>query len=289
PHVLAINGADYRGKLRMILNANGQSFDVINFLPIEAYLLGVVGAEMPDYWEPEALKAQTIAARSYCLHIKNRFGHQKEWDVKRTAASQVYHGMRAESSIIWKVVTDTQGQVLVSTETGNITPVNVFGYEQDAISGVPCPYCKSIVKPGIYFWPSVKLDEKTVSEKLLNRYPSLATLGEIINIISIKPMKYEDFTRPTYLKLVGSTGKSDTLRAEDFRLTLDPTGFLIRSTTFDLAKKKNEWTFTNGRGFGHSVGMCQSGAQGMARKGKTAEEILMHYYPGSNIKNIYTN
>jgi stage II sporulation protein D len=102
-------------------------------------------------------------------------------------------------------------------------------------------------------------------------------------------MKYEDFTRPTYLKLVGSTGKSDTLRAEDFRLTLDPTGFLIRSTTFDLAKKKNEWTFTNGRGFGHSVGMCQSGAQGMARKGKTAEEILMYYYPGSNIKNIYTN
>jgi stage II sporulation protein D len=177
PHVLAINGAGYRGKLRIILNANGQSFDVINFLPIEAYLLGVVGAEMPDYWEPEALKAQTIAARSYCLHIKNRFGHQKEWDVKRTAASQVYHGMRAESSLIWKVVTETQGQALISTETGNITPsyyssvcgghtensVNVFGYEQDAISGVPCPYCKSIVKPGIYFWPSVKLDEKMVS------------------------------------------------------------------------------------------------------------------------------
>jgi len=61
---------------------------------------------------------------------------------------------------------------------------------------------------------------------------------------------------------------------------------LIKSTTFNLVKKKNEWAFLKGRGFGHSVGMCQSGAQGMAREGKTAEEILMHYYPDSIINKI---
>ncbi|MHC4293581.1 MAG: SpoIID/LytB domain-containing protein [Planctomycetota bacterium] len=303
PYVLTINGADYRGKLRLVLNSNGQTFDVINILPIEAYLLGVVGAEMPDYWEPEALKAQAIAARTYCLYIKNRFGGQRDWDVKRTAANQVYNGLRAESSVIWEVVTETEGSVLVSSESGQIIPayyssvcgghtedsVNVFGQEQEAIQGVPCPYCKNIVKSSIYFWPSITFESKTVSEKLLNRYPSLEKLGEITNIVSVKPSKYDGFIRPTYLKLIGSTGKSDTVRAEDLRLTIDPTGLLIKSTTFDLVKKDDEWAFIKGRGFGHSVGMCQSGTQGMAREGKTAEEILMYYYPDSIIKKIYTD
>jgi stage II sporulation protein D len=303
PYVLTINGADYRGKLRLILNSYGQTFDVVNILPLEAYLLGVVGAEMPDYWEPEALKAQAIAARSYCLYIKNRFGEQRDWDVKRTAANQVYRGLRAESSVIWDVVTETKGEVLLSKESGQIIPayyssvcgghtensVNVFGHEEEAIDGVPCPYCERIVKPSIYFWPTVIFDKNTVSEKLLNRYPSLSRLGEIINIISVKPNQYDDFTRPTYLKLVGSTGQSDTVRAEDFRLAIDPTGMIIKSPTFELVKKENKWAFVKGRGFGHCVGMCQSGAQGMAREGKTSEEILMHYYPGTKVQNIYTN
>jgi stage II sporulation protein D len=303
PYVMTINGTDYRGKLRLIMNSNGQTFDVINILPIEAYLLGVVGAEMPDYWEPEALKAQAIAARTYCLYIKNRFGRERDWDVKRTAANQVYKGLLAESSAIWEVVTETEGDVLVSLESGQIIPayyssvcgghtedsVNVFGQEQEAIQGVPCPYCKSIVKSNFYFWPSITFEGKTVSEKLLNRYPSLEKLGEITNIVSVKPSEYDGFSRPTYLKLIGSTGKSDTLRAEDLRLTIDPTGLLIKSTTFDLVKKENKWAFIKGRGFGHSVGMCQSGAQGMAREGKTSEEILMHYYPDSTINKIYTD
>jgi stage II sporulation protein D len=303
PHVLTINGSDYRGKLKLILNSNGQTFDVINMLPLEAYLLGVTGAEMPDYWEPEALKAQAIAARTYCLHIKNSFGIHRNWDVKRTAANQVYKGLSAESSVIWEVVKETEGDILTSSQTGQLIPAyyssvcgghtedstNVFGHEREAIRGVPCPYCKNIVKPSIYFWSAGGFDEKIVSKKLLDRYPSLAKLGEIINIVSIKPSEYDDFTRPTYLKLIGSTGQSDTVRAEDFRLAIDPTGLLIKSTTFDLKKKSGKWTFINGRGFGHSVGMCQSGAQSMAREGKATEEILMHYYPDSTIRNIYTN
>ena len=111
----------------------------------------------------------------------------------------------------------------------------------------------------------MQFDEKTVSEKLLNRYPSLAKLGEITNIVPVRLSEYDGFTRPTYIKLIGSTGKTDTVRAEDFRLAIDPTGLSIKSTTFNLVKKKNEWVFVKGRGFGHSVGMCQSGAQGMAR------------------------
>jgi len=301
PCILTMNGSAYRGKLRLFLNPDGASFDVINVLPLEAYLLGVVGAEMPDYWEPEALKAQAVAARTYCLYIKNRFGKDRRWDVTRTTANQVYEGVQAESKSIWDVITRTSGMVLVSEDSGRLIPayyssvcgghtedsVNVFGPEDESLQGVPCPYCKHIVKSDLYFWPTVKFDVNTVSKKLLNRYPSLAKLGDIIDINSIKPSTYNSFSRPTYLKVIGSTGKSDTLRAEDFRLTVDPSGMLIKSSTFNIEKKHNKWIISKGRGFGHSVGMCQSGAQGMAREGKSKEQILMYYYPGTTLKNIY--
>ena len=74
PYIFSVNDKSYRGKIRLIANSDANSFDVINLVPLESYIAGVAGAEMPDYWEPEALKCQAIAARTYCLFIKKRFG-----------------------------------------------------------------------------------------------------------------------------------------------------------------------------------------------------------------------
>ncbi len=101
PHVFSFNGVSYRGKLQLIVNPTGHGFDAINVVPLEPYLAGVVGEEMPDYWEPEALKAQAVAARTYCLYIRSRFGTTRNWDVSRTQANQVYGGIQAESSPVW--------------------------------------------------------------------------------------------------------------------------------------------------------------------------------------------
>jgi hypothetical protein len=99
PHIFNLNGDNYRGKLVLILNPDGDSLDAINIVPLEPYLAGVVGAEMPDYWELAALQAQAIAARTYCLYVKRRFGGKRSWDVTRTAANQVYLGVKAESAL----------------------------------------------------------------------------------------------------------------------------------------------------------------------------------------------
>jgi stage II sporulation protein D len=88
------------------------------------------------------------------------------------------------------------------------------------------------------------------------------------------------------VKLTGSNGKSDLLRAEDFRLTIDPTGRKFKSTICQIANLGGKWAFLSGRGWGHGVGMCQCGAQAMARRGRTARQILSHYYPGSRILTI---
>jgi len=304
PYIFNVNGNDYRGKLRLIINPDGNSFDVINLVPPEPYLAGVVGAEMPGYWEPEALKAQAITARTYCFYIKKRFGTNRDWDMKQTAAHQVYRGLSAESAQIWQAVNQTKGQVISCKQSGgheDIFPAyysstcgghtenskNVFGDSFEPLTGVPCPYCQDVAKPKFFFWPMIQFDEADITTKLLERYSQLKQLGEITNITVAGQSDYGEFSRLTKIKLLGSTGKSDFLRAEDFRLAIDPTGRKLRSTICQIIKLSDKWAFLSGRGWGHGVGMCQCGAQGMAREGKTTQQILSYYYPGSKIKSIY--
>ena len=278
--------------------------EAYNARDLEAFLAGVVGAEMPAYWEPQALQAQAIAARTYCLYIKRRFGARRSWDLLSSQAHQLYRGVNAESQPVWDAVEKTSGLVLVcQTQDGNedLFPTyysstcgghtensrNVFGDSFEPLTGLPCPYCKYVAKPIFYFWPRVEFDTEEVSRRLIDRYPSLSKLGQITDITISRQSDYQKFSRATSVKLVGTSGKSDYLRAEDFRLTIDPSGARIRSTSFRLKKQTGKWAFVSGRGFGHAVGMCQCGAQYMARTGKDAHEILSFYYPNSKIVSVY--
>ncbi len=84
-----------------------------------------------------------------------------------------------------------------------------------------------------------------------------------------------------------SLGSVSPLRAEDLRLAIDPTGRRIKSTACHIVTWGDGWAFLSGRGWGHGVGLCQCGAEGLARLGKTADEILQYYYPGSQIVSLY--
>jgi stage II sporulation protein D len=304
PYIFNLNGNDYRGKLKIIVNSDGNTFNAINLVPPEPYLAGVVGAEMPDYWEPEALKAQAIAARTYCFYVKKQFGSNREWDMKQTAAHQVYRGVSAESIQVWQAVNETRGQVVSCKQSDgpvDIFPAyyssacgghsenskNVFGDSFETLIGVPCPYCQDVAKPKFFFWPMIQFDKEYVTARLQQRYSQLKQLGEVKYITVTNESNYGEFARLTKLKLTGSTGKSDFLRAEDFRLAIDPTGRKFRSTICQIVELSGKWAFFSGRGWGHGVGMCQCGAQGMARKGKNAQQILSYYYPGSQIISIY--
>jgi stage II sporulation protein D len=326
PSIFTLNGRSYRGRLKLAIDRNGQTFDAINLVPLEPYLAGVVGAEMPDYWEPQALRAQAIAARTYCLYAKNRFGANRRWDVSRTQANQVYGGIGAESASVWDAVNSTHGQVLTAPDlaTGDgATPDSrrefdpqsairnpqlrglfpayyssicgghtadsegVFGDCFTPLKGVPCPYCKDVAKPSMYLWPMVWLDRDTVTRQLAARYPALASLARIEELVVSGKDDYGSCARAVSIKLVGTTGRTDTLRAEDLRLALDPTGRKIKSMLCQIVPWDDGWAFLAGRGWGHGVGMCQCGAEGMARLGSDAESILRYYYPGSKVVNIY--
>jgi len=304
PHIFNFNGDDYRGKLLIMLNQNAKTFKAINLVPLEPYLAGVVGAEMPDYWEPAALQAQAVAARTYCLYIKRRFGSSRPWDVKKTAANQIYRGLAAESVPVWKAVDKTRGQVLICRQENGVQDIfpayyssacgghtenskYVFGDSFEPLVGVACPYCKDVTKPAFFFWPMAEFEKQKVNERLFSRYPELKRLGNVKDIQPSKQSSYRNFSRILTVKLTGSTGASGFLRAEDLRLCIDPTGSKLRSTICRIVNMAGKWAFVSGRGYGHGVGLCQCGAQGLARRGKNYTQILSYYYPGSRIKKLY--
>jgi stage II sporulation protein D len=296
----------YRGNLEIIINADNKTMMVINNVQLEIYLAGVIAAEMPSYWEIETLKAQAIAARTYCLYMKSKFGKNRRWDVRTTQANQVYKGVRVETMRTTEAVRRTAGVVLCceqelgceefpsyySSACGGHTEnsENVFGDSFPPLRGVDCPYCRKSARPTLFNWPQAVFDQNTVTKNILDKYPALIELGQIVKIEPSKESNYDNnFRRVVSVKLTGSTGKTAILRAEDLRLSIDPSGMKIQSTCCTIVSLPDEgkFIFIAGKGFGHGVGLCQYGSREMARQGKTAEQILIYYYPNSRLKSLY--
>lgn len=145
--VLSLAGQGYRGTLTLL--PRGRGLEVINTLPLERYLRGVVAAEMPKGWLPAAYEAQAVAARSYALA---RLGNRGAFDLYSDTRDQVYGGIAAERTPTDEAVGDTQGQVLTyagrpilayySASTGGRTDTS-----QAAFPGRAVPYLVSVADP----------------------------------------------------------------------------------------------------------------------------------------------
>lgn len=300
PFVFAVDGIPFRGHARIVPNEEGTAFSLINHVPLESYLCGVISAEMQSYWEPEALKAQAIASRTYCLYIKNRFGRGRHWDMKRSQAHQVYKGLSAETVTTSQAVFQTAGVVLVCTDAngkqtmfpayyssacGGHTENSryVFGDEVPALQGVDCPHCRKTTRSEFFYWSGPVYSRSEITRRLTKRYPSLLRLESVERI---EAARQSGDGRITSVRLTGKNGKSAFLRGEDFRLAIDPSGRKLKSAIFTIRQGPQGFEFVEGRGFGHGVGLCQSGAQALARSGKQYPEILQYYYPGSLLVKI---
>jgi len=93
--------------------------------------------------------------------------------------------------------------------------------------------------------------------------------------------------RPVRLILGDERGRSITMGAEDFRLAVDPSGRVVRSTFFAASDEGGAVLLADGRGFGHGMGLCQYGAESLSRQGWSAGRILAYYYPTSRLARAY--
>ena len=257
----------------------------IERVPFEVYIRGVLSSEMPTSFHIEALKAQTVAARSYVL-TKMEQNKNNPYDVVDTVSNQVYLSDEElkekwgkdyvkKMNKVTTAVNETSGEYLeyngevaeaffFSTSTGKTENVEEVFSEK-------LPYLRSVDST----WDKEVSPVYEVEKKFsLQEFYQLLGLQYQDNL-EVKITKTTSTGRVKELQINGTIFSGNTVYQK----------LKLRSTFFKIEKNGNEVIITT-RGYGHGVGMSQYGAEGMAKEGYTYDQILKHYYQGINIKKM---
>jgi SpoIID/LytB domain protein len=310
----------FRGDLELALFGGRRTIRVVNIIGLEDYTHGVVSAEMPQRAPFEALKAQAVVARTHALFIKTvTKRHRKEgYDLCDEQHCQVYGGRRAETERTRSVVVDTRGRVAVyqgkpahviySSHCGGRTQSGVdIGWgnvpywksvEDSAVHEAPpatplelrlflSDWPKGFDRPSGYVHPAHArwtraVPAKALEEKLNRRF-------KIGKLRGLRVLRRVPSGHVESLLIVGSKKNKKLSDEMDIRSLLGVGS--LRSTLFVLdteyrreGKILAPETFVfRGGGWGHAVGLCQSGAMGRAEAGQNYEEIVRAYFLGVEI------
>ena len=256
-------------------------------MELDAYLVGVLLGEMPADFEIEALKAQAVATRTYTLQKIQGTSKHDDADVCVNAAccqafvtgeSFLSAGGAVENlEKMSDAVFRTAGEVL--TYQGALIEATYFscsgGVTEDAVAvwGTDVPYLRSVSSPG---------EEGARNYESSFRYSKkefLSHLG-LPETLSLAPNSF--LTTYTQGNGVASLYIGNTeFTGVQIRSLLE-----LPSTAFQLSIEGDD-VLVDVKGYGHRVGMSQYGAEAMAVAGKTYDEILMHYYPGTKLESIH--
>ena len=247
------------------------------------YLTGVVLAEMPVSFEDEALKAQSVVARTYIIRAsKGASKHDSAAVCMDSACCQGYlapdtflikGGNERDVQRIRELIAETAGEVL--TYEGELIEATYFscsgGVTEDAVAvwGADVPYLQSVESPGeeqaAHYTDTVTFSAEEFASRL-----GISLTG--------RPSGW--FSNITYTE--GGGVASIKIGTESFSGTQLRRLLGLRSTAFEIATEDDSISVTT-RGYGHRVGMSQYGANAMAASGSTYGEILTYYYQGTQL------
>lgn len=293
----------YRGNLEIRLTGSG--ITVINELPVEKYLYGVVPAEMPASFPFEALKAQAVAARSYLISQLGSYG-KYGFDVLDTDSNHVYGGLDRENPVTTRAVDETSGLVLVYHHR----PIAAFyhsssgGFTENSedVWSSALAYIRAKPDPADfndkhYNW-SVHYSMEALTALVNNKLKSYAGQGDfnefsvITDLIEAERTSSGQRVKKLLIEGIDAAGNPVEVsisNADRVRIVLG-----LKSALFTINKEIDAGgnmtgvTFT-GSGWGHGLGLSQWGARGLAEKGYTFQDILQYYYTGVNLATNYGN
>ncbi len=270
---------------------------LVNEIGLEDYLKGVVGKEMNLSEGVEALKTQVVAARTYAIH-EQRLGRVRRvkgerFDLYDDERSQVYGGFERRTEFADRLVEETRGLFLVyggrlvrtfySSSCGGHTEAawDVLQDETDRIpplGGVKCGYCE---RRAAHKWKEPALIPKQeIAEKCLPRELQSARVKSV-EITKTLPGGH---ALELSVRLEGTSRVVKLHANHEFRRQV---AARLRSTLWDRIEDRGDHVAVWGRGYGHGAGMCQIGAYEMARDGRSAAQILEHYFPGAAVQKLY--
>ena len=315
---------EFRGEIRLVWDSHGL-LSVINLVDLESYLRGVVASEMLSSYPLEALKAQSICARSEALATLKR--HERDgFDLCSTVHCQVYGGKTSETANTDQAVQGTRGQVIMyqgkiahtvySAVCGGHTEDN-----ENVWGGPPVAYLRGHpdgdpAKLTAYHFPlqGDELRRYVTQAPLVNCYipkwtrldvyrwvrvierakleASLSEVDKVGTLMELNPLERGSSGRITRLEVKG-TENTFTLSPElTIRRALGGSSNPLRSSCFVVDSYSDSqgvpvvFIFW-GAGWGHGSGMCQVGAVGLADQGKTAPDILAFYFPSTTLEARY--
>ncbi|NLO89997.1 MAG: stage II sporulation protein D [Clostridia bacterium] len=267
-------------------------------VPLEKYLVGVVAAEMPAEFPPEALKAQAVAARSYALkkmqdglngeghpgvHVCTDHNHCQAW-LSEEEMKKCW-GKKAPEYIkkITQAVLGTRGIVL-TYENKLIEPVyhsTSSGRTENSedVWQAKIPYLRSTASPWDKDSPKFRQEISMPLEEVDRKLGTSLSAVPAGTFSQSSPVQILEHTHTGRAKSVEIGGRVFSARELREKLSLP-------STDFTCKIKGGEIIFIT-RGYGHGVGMSQYGAKGMAEEGYTYQEILKHYYTGVSLSRAY--
>lgn len=273
-----VDAVAVKGRISIFNNREG--ITVVNTLPIEAYLMGVVPLEISAKWHPEVLKVQAIISRTYAL-FQMEVNQDREFDLVSTTLDQVYKGVAMEHPAANKAIFETRGEVLSfegnilqaffhSTSAGPTEDAGkVWGINLPYLQGVSCPFDDA----SPYFDWTVSIPLKWVRTSLEREGYSVGTIA------AVSPLRWTRSGRVDQIRILHSKGEQ-ILSGPEFRKIL---GYTRLPSTQFIIKKIGSSLRLQGLGAGHAVGLCQWGAKEMAERGHSHKTILQHYYPGSTL------
>lgn len=316
-HLIYLDGRPYMGAIEFNIE-EGKNIRPVNQLPLEDYLKGVVPFEVFPDWNLEALKAQTLAARTYTITRINSL-------IDDTIQYQVYGGYN-QFEQTKRAVNETKGEIITfkdkpisafySASNGGITESN-----KNVWGGKPNPYFPIKEDPydpsnpwdftlnkiqinldeiewnGSNGWNQFKETDDKITASIKKWLNQNGYEGEI-KILSIPFFEIENGKNESKRSLKGS------IQIEFMRRLLDGTiifekvsldhvelkkirpmigGANFKSYLIDSFENHSASYIVSGKGYGHGVGMSQWGANEMAERGKTYIEIIGHYYPGTEV------
>ncbi|MBW4563023.1 MAG: SpoIID/LytB domain-containing protein [Mojavia pulchra JT2-VF2] len=310
----------YAGKLKLQPNAYG-TYSLVNEVPLETYLRGVVPHEIGTNAPVAAVEAQAILARTYVLRNLRRFAVD-DYQLCADTHCQVYYGLNGVAPNTDRAIAATRGMVLTyqnqlvdalySSTTGGVT-----ASFSDVWNGADRPYLQPVVDAALNIWDLSRqnLADESNFRQFINRQQGFnesnwdsfrwrkeTSVEDITKglqkFLRAKKSPYSKFKkleamaivkRSTSGRILELAVKTDigvfTLHKDEVRSAfLAPTSTLFYLQPLNKGKP-SLWGYAFiGGGLGHGVGLSQTGAQNLAKLGWSNPKILQFYYPGTQIK-----
>lgn len=312
-----VQGKAYRGAIKAVAPAGSRSMLIVNEVPLEQYLYGVVPEEAVPSWPAAALEAQAVAARTYALYNMS-VNKSRPYDVQPSTYHQVYSGKNGEYAATTRAVDATKGMVM----TYGGRPIDALyhadggGYTENSenVWGNVVPYLRGAKdfgnNAGTSQW-TVKSSRQAIERALNSAGKGVGTLKEIrLSPLGQRPMKTADRGVSGRIKKATFVGSSRTVTVDgdSLRSILG-----LKSTLFDFYVNRqppaaidkvksprayhrfgsgNQPVYIKGYGWGHGLGLSQWGAAEMAKSAGAGDrsfyqKILAHYYKGIKLEKFY--